>query len=108
MPSSRLCRAVIGASDSIPKSIRGQTKVKVISDPTSRWAPLLRRQAEALPRGGGTIILMGLRFVLLCILVAGSVLAQTADLAVTHARIYTVNPRQPRASAIAVRAGKIL
>ncbi|HEX4274697.1 MAG TPA: amidohydrolase [Bryobacteraceae bacterium] len=34
--------------------------------------------------------------------------AQTADLAVTNARIYTVNPKQPRASAIAVRAGRIL
>jgi predicted amidohydrolase YtcJ len=35
-------------------------------------------------------------------------LAQTADLAVTNARIYTVNPKQPRASAIAVRQGRIL
>ncbi len=35
-------------------------------------------------------------------------LAQTADLAVTNARIYTVNAKQPRASAIAVRQGKIL
>src|SRR5579863_3614216 len=34
--------------------------------------------------------------------------AQTADLAVTNARIYTVNPKQPKASAIAVRQGKIL
>ncbi len=35
-------------------------------------------------------------------------LAQTADLAVTNARIYTVNPKQPRASAIAVRQDRIL
>jgi predicted amidohydrolase YtcJ len=34
--------------------------------------------------------------------------AQTADLAITNARIYTVNPKQPNASAIAVRDGKIL
>ena len=34
--------------------------------------------------------------------------AQTADLAVTNARIYTVNPKQPRASAIAVRQGRIV
>ncbi len=34
--------------------------------------------------------------------------AQTADLAVTNARIYTVNPKQPRASAIAIRQGRIL
>ncbi len=34
--------------------------------------------------------------------------AQTADLAITHARIYTVNQKQPNATAIAVRAGKIL
>jgi predicted amidohydrolase YtcJ len=34
--------------------------------------------------------------------------AQTADLAVIHAHIYTVNPKQPMASAIAVRQGKIL
>ncbi len=35
-------------------------------------------------------------------------LAQTADLAVIHARIYTVNPRQPRAEAMAVRQGAIV
>lgn len=40
--------------------------------------------------------------------VAWSACGQVADLAVTNARIYTVNPRQPRASAIAVRAGKIV
>ena len=34
--------------------------------------------------------------------------AQTADLAITNARIYTVNPKQPNASAIAVRDGQIL
>ena len=34
--------------------------------------------------------------------------AQTADLAVTNARIYTVNPKQPAASAIAVRQGRII
>jgi predicted amidohydrolase YtcJ len=33
---------------------------------------------------------------------------QTADLAVTNARIYTVNPKQPRAAAIAVRQGRII
>jgi predicted amidohydrolase YtcJ len=40
--------------------------------------------------------------------VAWSASGQVADLAVTNARIYTVNPRQPRASAMAVRAGKIV
>jgi len=34
--------------------------------------------------------------------------AQTADLAVTNAHIHTVNPKQPTATAIAVRQGKIL
>jgi len=34
-------------------------------------------------------------------------MAQTADLEVTNARIYTVDPRHPRASAIAVRQGSI-
>ena len=33
---------------------------------------------------------------------------QMADLAVTNARIYTVNPKQPKASALAVRGGKIV
>jgi predicted amidohydrolase YtcJ len=33
--------------------------------------------------------------------------AQTADLAVVNARIYTVNPKQPRASAMAVRQGLV-
>jgi predicted amidohydrolase YtcJ len=40
--------------------------------------------------------------------VATSGFAQNADLAVTNARIYTVNPRQPVSSAMAVRAGKIV
>src|SRR5258707_10706985 len=34
--------------------------------------------------------------------------AQTADLAVVNARIYTVNAKQPRASAMAVRQGVII
>ena len=34
--------------------------------------------------------------------------AQTADLAVIHARIYTVNAKQPQASALAVRQGLLL
>jgi hypothetical protein len=46
-------------------------------------------------------------------LFAGTVLAQvpafqTADTVVVNARIYTVNPRQPWAEALAVRGGKIL
>lgn len=36
------------------------------------------------------------------------IVAQTADLVVTNARIYTVNPKQPAASAIAVRQGRII
>src|SRR5260370_42395435 len=34
--------------------------------------------------------------------------SQPADLIVTNARIYTVNPQQKRAEAIAVRGGKIV
>lgn len=34
--------------------------------------------------------------------------AQTADLLVTNARIYTVNPAHPNASAMAIREGKII
>jgi hypothetical protein len=45
---------------------------------------------------------------ILSIAVGTLALAQTADLAVTNAHIYTVNPKQPRASAIAVRQGRIL
>lgn len=41
-------------------------------------------------------------------LTAWSAFAQTADLAITNAHIYTVNPRQPKAAAMAVRAGKIM
>jgi predicted amidohydrolase YtcJ len=33
---------------------------------------------------------------------------QVADLAVIHARIHTVNPKQPEASALAIRAGRIV
>jgi predicted amidohydrolase YtcJ len=39
---------------------------------------------------------------------AVAALAQTADLAITGARIYTVDPAHPAASAIAVKGGKIL
>jgi predicted amidohydrolase YtcJ len=45
---------------------------------------------------------------ILSIALIADAFAQTADLAVTNARIYTVNPKQPMASAIAVRQGKIL
>jgi len=34
--------------------------------------------------------------------------AQTADFAITGARIYTLNPRTPVVSAIAVKDGKVL
>ena len=34
--------------------------------------------------------------------------AQTADMVVTGARIYTLNPQKPLASAIAVKDGKVL
>ena len=44
---------------------------------------------------------------LLSIAISGAAWAQTADLAVKNARIYTVNPKQPRASGIAVRQGRI-
>lgn len=45
---------------------------------------------------------------LLLVAFAATVLAQTADLAVINANIYTVNPKQPRARALAVRNGKLL
>jgi predicted amidohydrolase YtcJ len=41
-------------------------------------------------------------------LFSGLMGAQTADLAVTGARIYTLNPKNPVASAIAVKDGKVL
>ncbi len=41
-------------------------------------------------------------------LAACSAAAQKADLAVVNARIYTVNPSKPHASALAVRQGKIV
>jgi len=40
--------------------------------------------------------------------VAVTLAAQTADLVVVNARIYTVNPTQPVASALAVKGGRIL
>ena len=49
-----------------------------------------------------------MRFLFLLAVLAATGSAQIADLAITHARIYTVNPKQPRASAIAVRGGSIL
>ncbi len=39
---------------------------------------------------------------------AAGLWAQPADLAVTNARIYTVNPKQPTAASMAVRGGKIV
>ncbi len=45
---------------------------------------------------------------LLILLAAASAYGQMADLAVVNARIYTVNPRQPTAAAIAVRGGLIV
>ena len=53
-------------------------------------------------------IVRAIVFNILPIAFAVTASAQTADLAITHARIYTVNPKQPSASAIAVRDGKIL
>mgnify|MGYP001086819791 CR=1 FL=1 len=45
---------------------------------------------------------------ILALLVAAGVYAQPADLVITGARIYTVNPAQKTASAIAVKDGRIL
>jgi predicted amidohydrolase YtcJ len=45
---------------------------------------------------------------ILSIAFGGLALGQTADLVVNHAVIYTVNPKQPRASAMAVGQGRIL
>src|SRR5260370_8172118 len=41
-------------------------------------------------------------------LFSGLMRAETADFAVTGARIYTMNPRNPVVSAIAVKDGKVL
>ena len=46
--------------------------------------------------------------ILILALFSGLMGAQTADLAVTGARIYTLNPRTPVVSAIAVKDGKVL
>src|SRR5713101_3129851 len=48
-----------------------------------------------------------MRQVLFFIAAASLAFAQKADLAVTNARVYTVNGKQPRAIAIAVRNGLI-
>src|SRR5258708_2562762 len=46
--------------------------------------------------------------ILILALFCGLMGAQTADLAITGARIYTMNPQNPLASAIAVKDGKVL
>ncbi|HWF08714.1 MAG TPA: amidohydrolase [Bryobacteraceae bacterium] len=53
-------------------------------------------------------MIRGIAGPILTTVLAAAALAQTADLAVTNARIYTEDPKQPRVSAIAVRAGRIL
>jgi hypothetical protein len=47
-------------------------------------------------------------FLIVFLLAAGLAVAQPADLLLENARIYTLNPRQPSASALAVKDGKIL
>jgi hypothetical protein len=49
-----------------------------------------------------------LRLLLGMTALAGVCFAQTADLAIVNAHVYTVDPRRPSASAIAVRGNKIL
>ena len=49
-----------------------------------------------------------MRLIVLSVIFAVAAFAQTADLAITNAKIYTVDPKQPNASAMAVRDGKIL
>ena len=39
---------------------------------------------------------------------AANFFGETADLVIVNARVYTVNPRQPSATAIAIKAGKFL
>src|SRR5258707_11552373 len=46
--------------------------------------------------------------ILILALFSGLMGAQTADLVITGARIYTLNPQNPLASAIAVKDGKVL
>src|SRR6187399_2261402 len=48
-----------------------------------------------------------MRFTGLLLAMAAAAHAQTAELAVVNTRIYTVNPKQPRASALAARQGVI-
>jgi predicted amidohydrolase YtcJ len=48
------------------------------------------------------------RSAFLAVAFAAAALAQSAELVVNNARIYTLNPKQPKASAIAVRGGVIL
>ena len=49
-----------------------------------------------------------MRAIVLELILSIAVSAQTADLAVTNAHIYTGNSQRPVASAIAVRQGRIL
>jgi predicted amidohydrolase YtcJ len=46
--------------------------------------------------------------ILILALFSGLMRAQTADMVITGARIYTLNPQEPVASAIAVKDGKVL
>ena len=47
-------------------------------------------------------------FLCLAILASAKTFAQTADTIIVHARVYTVNPKQPWAEAVAIRGERIL
>lgn len=59
---------------------------------------------------------MRMQFMAITVLLTGAVLAQAspqqnlrpADTVILHAKIYTVNPKQPRAEAVAISQGKII
>lgn len=52
--------------------------------------------------------MLRLRTLIWSLLLAGALWAQPADSVVVNAKVYTVNPKQPWAEALAVRGGKIL
>ncbi len=70
---------------------------------------ILRRPSEELWNAGYQPLIRTARYFLcLAILVSANAFAQTADTVIVNAHVYTVNPRQAWADAIAIRAGKVL
>lgn len=80
----------------------------ILASPGIQHACEARRML--LPESGRSPIItaMLLRNAILCLAMVSTCLGQVADLVVTGGRIYTVNPAQPTASAMAVKDGRIL